>query len=206
MAYICDKTGGCKGCEHYRFDEERNEAVCWAQHDENVGEIKNEEDKTVELKTLQTEFHLRTLDGKEAVYTLDMILAALGVTGQVTQVDMVVKKDGRSLVATATPVNDEYPSIYVDGEIEGSERFYLANFELPNVSYPNDMVARLYAGAAGHEYDGPIALVKHTVDTQKLAERTASDKSLTKVVYVDTEMAQYRSWNERLPMPEHVED
>ncbi len=33
MAYICYKTGGCNGCSHHRYDEERDEKVCWAQQD-----------------------------------------------------------------------------------------------------------------------------------------------------------------------------
>ena len=36
MAYICEKERKCKGCEHFRFDEDRQRYACFAQKDEET--------------------------------------------------------------------------------------------------------------------------------------------------------------------------
>ncbi len=39
MAYICTRNGNCKGCPHYRYDEDRERMACFAQWDEQNARI-----------------------------------------------------------------------------------------------------------------------------------------------------------------------
>lgn len=38
MAYICKRDLKCDKCEHFRYDDDRGEKVCWAKYDEEVME------------------------------------------------------------------------------------------------------------------------------------------------------------------------
>ena len=94
------------------------------------------------------------------------------------------------------------------GGKDGKDLFWLANAELPNETYPNDFVARLYAGASDFEVDAPIAMVRSNADgvAPNGKPYTCLD-DLDKIVYVDTDVASMRRWKDCVDeMPEHVQD
>lgn len=125
----------------------------------------------------------------------------------ITEAGILIEKDGVVLKAYAFPYEEDYPGIYIDG-ISGNHQFCLANVELPNESYPQDFAARLYAGCEEYECDSPIALVKSNCQGQRPNGDSFSEgENLTKIVYVDTDFAQFRPWREDgRPEPEHAED
>ena len=127
----------------------------------------------------------------------------MGLGGDVTEAELVVANKAGELSASVDATDCQYPGLTIDGYNADGDQLWLAEAELPNESYPTAVSARLYAGYAGQEFDGPIALVKHDISKPPAPDGT---KAPTKIVYVDTETAQYRSWRETSPMPEHAED
>lgn len=119
----------------------------------------------------------------------------------VQSVGISVRRGSMELKATACPNEKEYPGISLDGTNNGTN-LWIANAELPNKDDTDNIRARLYAGYEGSEFDGPIALVRHNVKTVPKPAK----KPPTKIVYIDTDAAQYRPWRENKPMPEHAED
>lgn len=102
--------------------------------------------------------------GKEGRMPVHDFLEAVGVPdrdGDAPVVQLVVRKDGVELSATADPRDGYYPVIFVDGEDAGGNKLYVAEAELPNEDEPNRISARLYAGYARFESDEPVAKVSH---------------------------------------------
>lgn len=143
-------------------------------------------------------------------YSTEQLLKKLGadLAGiDPMELGIFVDKNGESLQASVQPKEQDYPGITVDGFDADGEQVYLANAELPNETYPQSIAARLYAGYAAYEFDGPIAIVTHGIrDAEQTKQRAAEQKQFTKIVYVDPESAQHRPWKEIPSMPEHVED
>lgn len=165
------------------------------------------------MKTMETYLVVKTPFDTYRLKLKD-VLDALGIHGAAEEAGLMIEKNGQMLYASTMPNEEEYPGIMVDGKVRyevgdvtSGDLFWLGNFELPNPTYPHDMTARLYAGSASYEHDGPIALVKHQCDDMETNMKRANDnKAYHKIVYIDTEIAQDRPWAEAEPMPEHVED
>ncbi len=151
-----------------------------------------------------------SIETREGVYNISAEelgkLLGLRKREAINAVKVTLSQGNKSLFAIAEP-DEEYPAITVDGEAD-EKKFFLANIELPNPMYPNDFTSRLYAGCANYETDGPIAIVKSRIDGKKPSGKAYVDGDiLTKIVYVDTDEAQYRPWKGDLTqLPEHVED
>lgn len=152
---------------------------------------------------------------EELTLPLDVLLEAIGKDKCKAQsVALNVTRDDVTLTAIAYPGENEYVGIDVDAHSKKDDMlYYLGNFELPSPTYENSIAARLYAGNSQFETDSPIALVRHDVkDKEKTEENIRkyenSPFGLHKIVYVDTELAQYRTWNGagEKDLPEHVED
>lgn len=124
----------------------------------------------------------------------------------------IEEKDCGVLWAEIDSKEKDYPGIYLTATDKNGRQFELAQAELPNIENPKNAIARLYAGCLDYEYDGPIAMVKHgmNMDADEFECREAAAKPAHvmyhKIVYVDADTAQYRSWNELGAAPEHVED
>lgn len=152
---------------------------------------------------------------KELTLPLDVLLKAIGKDKHKAQsVALNITKDDVTLTAMTYPGENEYVGIDVDAHTKKDDMlYYLGNFELPAPDYENSIAARLYAGNSQFETDSPIALVRHDVkDKEKTEENIKKYENNTdgphKIVYVDTDLAQYRNWtgtNED-ELPEHVED
>lgn len=130
------------------------------------------------------------------------------------EIKLNVKKDGMALFATARPNENEYVGLDVDATTEdGAQLYYLGNFELPCPTYENSIAGRLYAGDARFETDSPVTLVRHDVQNKEKIDANIKKYGNSpfgphKIVYVDTELAQYRNWTgtKEDELPEHVED
>lgn len=124
----------------------------------------------------------------------------------------IEEKDCGVLRAEIDSKEKDYPGIYLTATDKNGRQFELAQAELPNTENPDKAVARLYAGDLDYEYDGPIAMVKHemNLDSAELERRKEAAKHAVvghhKIVYVDTDTAQYRVWRETGAAPEHAED
>lgn len=124
----------------------------------------------------------------------------------------IEEKDCGVLRAEIDNKEKDYPGIYLTATDKNGRQFELAQAELPNEDNPDKAVARLYAGDLDYEYDGPIAMVKHkmNLDSAELERRKEAAKHAVighhKIVYVDTDTAQYRVWRETGAAPEHAED
>ena len=125
-----------------------------------------------------------------------------------TELSIFVSKNGNTLLATCNPCEQDYASITTDGFDSNQNRLWLTQTELPNEAYLHSISARLYAGYAKYEADSPIALTIHDVkDREKLRQRISDPKhTYTKIVHVDTGIAQYRPWRAAYELPEHAED
>lgn len=146
---------------------------------------------------------------------LDYLLKAIGKEKYKAQsVALNVTRDDVTLTAMVYPGENEYVGLDVDAYSEKDDMlYYLGNFELPSPTYENSIAARLYAGNSQFETDSPVALVRHDVKNKTKTEENIrkyenSHDGPHKIVYVDTDLAQYRNWtgtNED-ELPEHVED
>lgn len=152
---------------------------------------------------------------EEFTLSLEQLLKAIGKDKyKANAVALNVTRDDITLTAMAYPGENEYVGIDVDAHSEKDDMlYYLGNFELPSPTYENSIAARLYAGNSQFETDSPIALVRHDVkDKEKTEENIKkyenSPFGLHKIVYVDTELAQYRIWKGagEKDLPEHMED
>ena len=112
---------------------------------------------------------------------------------------LIVKKEDKHLIAETYPYETEYPGINVDATHD-AHKLYITNIELPSVTCPKAITARLYAGYDAFETDGPIAIVKHTLQDKAtlkaLTTRAKEGKPMpTKLVYIDTDVSQFRPWH-----------
>ncbi len=161
-------------------------------------------------KPVTVNLHITYADGKSIAVSLPDLLKALGQNKAVSTIGLSVTQNQQSLVATLSPDESDYPSITIDGVDKQNNPVYLTTVELPNADNPDAMTARLYAGVAEYETDEPIAFVRHKVDDpefiQNHTRRKAAGEPVTKIVYVDTDAAQYRPWKGSENLPEHTED
>lgn len=150
------------------------------------------------------------IDGWYRRFTLQDIIKALGLPSVPEEIILSCEQHGNCLTASVEPKEAEYPGITVDATDSSGRQMYLANAELPNECFPDSITTRLYAGDSEFENDGPIAITKTKLmtddDLSVRAEQTKGGRALTKIVYVNTETAQYRPWMENRDMPEHAED
>ena len=146
---------------------------------------------------------VRTHDHAEHSISLETLLNTLGIDKDSADcVILEITQDGNDLTASAPVHEAEYPGIALDAHDNHNRVIYLANAELPNDDYPDTSVARLYAGYAQFETDAPIAAVFTPMRGSVLPEYKPAP---TKLVYVDTELAQYRPWDHDAH-PEHLEE
>ena len=152
-----------------------------------------------------------SVEGKKKTINIEDLLKLTDMDPNLgrTQVALQIEKDGRTLEAAAF-MDPNYPGFEINGfgGKDGKDLFWLANAELPNETYPNDFVARLYAGASDFEVDSPIAMVRSNADgvAPNGKQHTCLD-DLDKIVYVDTDVASMRRWKDCVEeMPEHVQD
>ncbi len=146
---------------------------------------------------------VRTHDHMEHRISLDTLLDIMKISKDDTDcVILKISQDGNDLAASAPVHEAEYPGVALDAHDAHGRTIYLANAELPNDDYPGTSVARLYAGYAEIETDAPIAAVFTPMRGTVLPEYRPAP---TKLVYVDTELAQYRPWDHRAH-PEHLEE
>lgn len=139
---------------------------------------------------------------------VEALCKLLGVPSikDVHAIKTTLSQGDKSIIAYAFP-GDGAPFVVVDGATN-ENYFYFASVMMPNENAPNDFVAQLYAGGASYEVDCPIAMVKSCASGRNPSgEAYSAGKGLTKIVYVDPEVAvaQYRTWGENLPTPEHAE-
>ena len=148
------------------------------------------------------------IDNNKIVVPLQKLMSALGLNpdNPPVEINLYAEKNGERLVANVATRDDEYVGIYIDGFDSDGNPLYLAHCELPTESAPDSIEARLYAGYADYETDVPIAVVTHDIrDRKRLHERAESNKGYTKIVHVDTEVAQSRRMIEGMRI-EHAED
>lgn len=138
--------------------------------------------------------------------SVEDLMKALNLKDKPDTIELGVENSDAEIIACARPPENEYAGIDVDAYTKNGQLYYLANFELPNMDYKNDITARLYAGNAEYETDAPIALAKHNIHPENQQEKYTSPDSPTKIVYIDTELAQFRRWENTLTAPEHAED
>lgn len=152
----------------------------------------------------------RSIGPDSACYDLKLsvedLMRALNLKDKPCVIELGVENVDAEIIASARPSENDYAGIDIDANTKNGQLYYLGNFELPNMDYENDIVARLYAGNAEYETDSPIALAKHSIKTENQQEKYTSPDSPTKIVYVDTELAQFRRWENTLTAPEHAED
>lgn len=134
-------------------------------------------------------------------------LIGISNTNDIYTIKTTLSQGDKSIIAYAF-LGDGMPCVVVDGTVN-ENYFYFASVMMPNRKAPNDFVAQLYAGDASYEADCPIAMVKSCASGRNPSGKAYSaGKGLTKIVYVDPEVAvaQYRPWRENLSMPEHAEE
>ena len=153
--------------------------------------------------------NFRSNDGALVSVPLDTLIEKLGIGIPVDEITMTMEQDCNRIELAVEPAETEYPGVFIDAIDRNGKTMCIAYAELPNETFPDQITARLYAGYQEHEYDGPIALVKHRIeDPARIKELEAlaeSGRGLTKLVYVDTEAAAWRPWRGD-DGPEHNED
>lgn len=116
------------------------------------------------------------------------------------EIGLEVEKDGSSLVAMASPFENDYPGITLDGTDPDGRTMFLAQCELPSVQYPDTITARLYAGYETCETDEPVVFMKHRllgtpeVERRKALAGASGPRVRRKLVYVDGDLAKSRPW------------
>lgn len=216
----CGSIDGPSWAEAVLFDH-GNEVACSQPKDEFVGPWKLHyngntyivavcvEGETSEPERNKNEIAvtIRALSGKQMTLPLDQLMDLVGFDKKDVPytVQISTQKADRQLKADVS-LDPDYPGIHIEGYSNG-KLFDLVRAELPNETYPNEFVARLYAGCTEYESDSPIAMVKSNVDgvTPTGTPYTADDE-LTKNVYINRPIAQACCWNQPEPLPEHMED
>ena len=147
-------------------------------------------------------------DAKDDVaLPLDTLLRLANVEGEAIEVELVVATSDGELSASVDLLDKYYPGMTLDGYDKDGNKLWLANADLPNEEDTKNIVARLYAGYSAREYDGPIAMATHDISNPPSGRAAMTHTAVpTKIVYVDTTVAQWRPWIEEGPVPEHVED
>lgn len=166
-----------------------------------------------EKKPPKYRIEIKSGDGPAAVFTLDEVIAKLGIAGSPDEIRLSMERDGIEMHASVQPKEADYPGITVDASTAQAGDVYLGNFELPCEAYPTRIAARLYAGCHKYETDGPVAIVTHEItDDARVIYRSSKyggqPRPMRKLVYVDHDLAGSRSWKEpgEDNMPEHQED
>lgn len=153
---------------------------------------------------------MKTIDGQEKTLTLAEIMQIAGFkkNDKLNSVRLSTEKDGYRLVADAS-LDPDFPGFCVDGYNDKKNlMFDLAIIETPNPCYPKDFVARLYAGCVDYENEDYIALVKSNADgVNPKGEPYTDEDELTKIVYVDTDLATTQRLRDCVDLSEeHWED
>ena len=143
--------------------------------------------------------------GEEIHVPLDEVLSDLGIEGDARSVCIKVEQDGNALLAETCPHNRDFPYVSLDAMNADGDFFNVAMVELPNEDLPTSVSARLYAGLDSHEYDEPIAEVRHAMDVSALKARPGM-KPPTKVVWVNDDVATSRNMSRNDNYFEHEED
>lgn len=138
-------------------------------------------------------------NGATKALSLSELLEAAGIDAAAWVEMHILDGKGRDLEAYVSLDENEYPGMTIDGYDENNNHYWLANVDMPNEDYGDRFQARLYAGREDCEYDGPVAIVNSK--TGEPAQRDVRKK----IIYIDTETAEVRAWNEKGPMPEHGE-
>lgn len=116
------------------------------------------------------------------------------------EIGLEVEKNDASLTAVASPFENDYPGITLDGTDPDGRTLFLAQCELPNVQYPDTITARLYAGYEACETDEPVVFMKHRllgtpeVERRKTLAGASGPRVRRKLVYVDGDLAKSRPW------------
>lgn len=149
---------------------------------------------------------------------IDAILSAFKIKNpQSVVLVMEQEQTGRKLITE--PFCDEtYPGMTTVGVDEHGNSLALTQAELPNEDYTGAFTARFYAGYDRTEPDEPIALTLSKVrNPEEIEADEKADRCLTKLIYVDYDLAATASWVESLRnepgdsgditrFKEHVED
>lgn len=152
-----------------------------------------------------------TIETLTKTYDIDIeaLCKLIGIsnTKDIYTIKIILSQGDKNIIAYACP-GEGAPFAVVDGTTN-ENYFYFASVMMPNEKAPNDFVTQLYAGDASYEVDCPIAMVKSCASGQNPSgEVYSAGKGLTKIVYVDPEVAvaQYRTLKDETLCPEHAED
>lgn len=116
------------------------------------------------------------------------------------EAELLVRHNGTALVARPTdPDEKDYPGMNLDAVDPHDERIFLANVELPNADYLNQITTRLYNGYAAFESDEPSVLMgtflRMPEDARRLGEYADGKRELRKILYVDRDICETRTWS-----------